>query len=254
MSTYPGHMSLDNVLKRHRILDETNPAAVALFVGQFIPLVGTAINVDQTIWHSKRGEVKGALINGGFAAFSFVADCSILGGLVLRGVNAAGSGLRSGLALVRRGQVTTLASAEAVITSGQRAGQVGTRIRIPERCFVAGTPLLTPNGHKPIEDFRPGDLILSRSDKDPNSPIRTRVVEKVFVRVGQILEVRVRRQVIGTTREHPFYVAGRGWTCAGDLKPGDKLCSHDGSTVRVESVRETGAETTVHNRMALSFP
>src|SRR5207244_1420054 len=31
-------------------------------------------------------------------------------------------------------------------------------------CFAAGMPLLTPDGARAVEDFRPGDLILSRSE------------------------------------------------------------------------------------------
>jgi hypothetical protein len=33
-------------------------------------------------------------------------------------------------------------------------------------CFVAGTPLLTPEGHKPIEDLKPGDFIQTQPDDD----------------------------------------------------------------------------------------
>jgi hypothetical protein len=32
--------------------------------------------------------------------------------------------------------------------------------------FVAGTPLLTPSGHKPIEDIKPGDMIQTQPDDD----------------------------------------------------------------------------------------
>src|SRR5262249_37572320 len=34
--------------------------------------------------------------------------------------------------------------------------------KLGQSCFTAGTPLLTPDGSKPIEQFREGDLILSR--------------------------------------------------------------------------------------------
>src|SRR5262249_14855381 len=33
-----------------------------------------------------------------------------------------------------------------------------------DACFAAGTPLLTPMGEKWVEDFKPGDLVLSRSE------------------------------------------------------------------------------------------
>ena len=44
-----------------------------------------------------------------------------------------------------------------------------------------------------------------------------------------------KRQVIETTAEHPFYVEGRGFINAGDLKAGDEVRTADGSTAAVES-------------------
>jgi hypothetical protein len=35
-------------------------------------------------------------------------------------------------------------------------------------CFAAGTPLMTPTGSKPIEQFKPGDLVLSAPEDDPD--------------------------------------------------------------------------------------
>ena len=37
-------------------------------------------------------------------------------------------------------------------------------IHYPILGFVAGTPLLTSSGHKPIEQVRPGDLIQTQPD------------------------------------------------------------------------------------------
>jgi hypothetical protein len=51
-------------------------------------------------------------------------------------------------------------------------------------CFVAGTPLLTPAGAKAIEQFRVGDLILSRAEQNPQGPVEVKVVEETFVRVA----------------------------------------------------------------------
>src|SRR5262249_46308107 len=46
-------------------------------------------------------------------------------------------------------------------------------------CFVAGTPLLTPTGKKVIEQFLPGDTILSRAESDPYGPVAAKLVEEV---------------------------------------------------------------------------
>jgi hypothetical protein len=77
-------------------------------------------------------------------------------------------------------------------------------------CFVAGMPLQTPEGEKAIELFRPGDLILSRSEYDVDGPLEAKVVEEVFVRSAPVLGLLVGGRLIGTTAEHPFYVLGQG--------------------------------------------
>ncbi len=43
----------------------------------------------------------------------------------------------------------------------------------------------------------------------------------------------------GTTAEHPFWVQGKGWTAARDLKPGHLLSSRNGQWMPVEEVFET---------------
>ncbi len=66
----------------------------------------------------------------------------------------------------------------------------------PRTCFAAGTPLLTPDGSKPIDEFKVGDLLLSAPDDDPSAPVQPRRVEEIFTRVSPLIEVRVRGQVI----------------------------------------------------------
>jgi hypothetical protein len=72
-------------------------------------------------------------------------------------------------------------------------------------------------------------------------------VEEVFQRWGVIWEVAVGEQVLRTTAEHPFWVRGRGWTAASELRVGDELRSHDGQWLAVEDVRDTGREEAVYN-------
>jgi hypothetical protein len=114
-------------------------------------------------------------------------------------------------------------------------------------CFVAGTPVLTPAGPRPIESLRAGDLVLSRAEHDPDAPLAVRRVVEAFARVGPVLDVVVEGRVIGTTGEHPFYVRGRGWQEAGALRPGDELVSHDGVPVRVRGVNDGGRSVAVYN-------
>ena len=105
----------------------------------------------------------------------------------------------------------------------------------------------TKTGEIPIENLQVGDRVLSRNEFDPNGEVDEKIVEDVFVRSAPILNVVVRGRVIRTTSEHPFWVDGKGWTAAGELKAGDQLLGADKSKLPVESVSETEDTETVYN-------
>jgi hypothetical protein len=138
-------------------------------------------------------------------------------------------------------------------------GGVPLRLTIPEyqrlslelldvtTCFVAGTPLLTPDGDKVIEAFKPGDYLLSRPDHDVNAQIELSVVEEVFVSAAAVIMLRVRGRDIWTSEEHPFYVRGEGWLTAKELQVGHELSSDDGQWVVVEKLGEAREIVPVHN-------
>jgi hypothetical protein len=54
-------------------------------------------------------------------------------------------------------------------------------------------------------------------------------------------------QEIKTTGEHPFWVAGKGWTPVEKLQPGDLLRGDDGQLYPVESVTATDSWLPVYN-------
>lgn len=114
-------------------------------------------------------------------------------------------------------------------------------------CFLAGTPVLTPDGEKPIEQLKPGDVVLSRDEASVEGPVESKLVEELFVREGVVLDLTVCGQVIHTTPEHPFYVQARGWTAAGDLQAGDLLATRDGRWLPLEAAHNTGRVETVYN-------
>jgi hypothetical protein len=88
-------------------------------------------------------------------------------------------------------------------------------------CFAAGTPVRTIEGHRPIEQLKVGDQVLAQDPKtgklgfEPilaihhNPPDRT-------VNVG--LEDG---DTLVASRFHRFWLSGRGWVMARDLKVGD---------------------------------
>jgi RHS repeat-associated protein len=133
---------------------------------------------------------------------------------------------------------------------GMLAGAFGGGLYTSRRlgsCFATGTPMRTPDGWKPIEQFRKGDLILSRAENDPDGPLEAQRVEEVFVGTARILHLHVGGHVIRTTAEHPFFAYDRGWVAAGVLRVGDWVASHDGSWTAVEDLLDTGEWETVYN-------
>jgi len=120
-------------------------------------------------------------------------------------------------------------------------------------CFAAGTELLVPKdkdgGHdyKRIEDFRPGMLIWTRNEFDPEAACVISCVEEVFTGKAKTLAVTVDSHVIRTTAAHRFYVCGKGWTQAASLASGDLFLGHDRKWSTILEVRETGEFELVYN-------
>ncbi len=204
----------------------------------YVPVLGSL----NDLIYNLENETYGAAI---FAAVNLGSDVLLVKGIVGKGfqfirVTVAERAIPSGA-----GQfVIERRAAQAALDGGAR---IQLRMIYQNSCFVTGTPLLTPTGEKPIEQFKIGDLILSRSEHDPEGPVESRVVEEVFVRTAPIMEIKVNGRVIKTTAEHPFWVRGKGWICSKDLKFGDELNSHDGKWHAVESVTNLNEVAIVYN-------
>jgi hypothetical protein len=91
-------------------------------------------------------------------------------------------------------------------------------------CFAAGTPVLTREGPRPIEEIRVGDVVLAQ---DPASgalgyhPVTTTYHNPPTPTVR--VEVQGDDEPIVATGIHRFWKAGRGWVMARDLRPGDSI-------------------------------
>ena len=114
-------------------------------------------------------------------------------------------------------------------------------------CFAAGTPIVTENGAKSIEDIKVGDFVLSRNEHSLTGELGLRRVQETFRSETELVHVYVGGQVIRTTGEHPFFVQGRGWTTASELQSGDQLATDLSSWREVERVEATGKHESVYN-------
>jgi hypothetical protein len=112
-------------------------------------------------------------------------------------------------------------------------------------CFAAGTLVRTLEGPRPIESIRAGDQVLSQSiatgalayqvvrlvHHNPPAP-----TVKLTLEGGEVLVPSV---------YHRFWLAGKGWAMARDLKAGDILRARTGRVTVVSA--EPGAVVPVYN-------
>ena len=153
-------------------------------------------------------------------------------------------------------------------------------------CFTADTPVLMADGTaKPIGQVAVGERVVSH-DPITGEDVEAEVEATHVHHDVPTLEVTTTAGTITTTSTHPFYVQGRGWTPAADLRRGDRLKTPhtaagpdpdnrtagdgtttgpgrtddtarttsadagptgDGQAVAVLTIRPTGTTATVHN-------
>ena len=102
-------------------------------------------------------------------------------------------------------------------------------------CFVAGTQVSTPAGERAIEKITVGDSVYAANPK--TGEIAIKKVSRVFKKqTCTLYHVVTSKEEIVTTDEHPFWVNGKGWVAARNLRHGDTLYSRDKGTVEIVNV------------------
>ncbi len=75
-----------------------------------------------------------------------------------------------------------------------------------------------------------------------------RVVDRIFKHAPTpILTVEIEQRAIRGTANHPYWVDGKGWTYAAQLRVGDQLLGHDGLLQRVTAIVDNGEIEPVFN-------
>jgi hypothetical protein len=127
-------------------------------------------------------------------------------------------------------------------------------------CFVAGTlvhmasedePDLRGETVKPIESVAAGDIVWAWSEDEHTLVRRTvtrlfRHSDKPVLEIGCIVGNGA-VQTITATPEHPFWIEGRGWVGANELRAGDVLKVIDVGSAHVARVVDTGGKADVYN-------
>ena len=102
-------------------------------------------------------------------------------------------------------------------------------------CFVAGTKVLTETGLINIEDVKAGMKVYSYNEE--TKVVELKEVKQTFITnvVKDRVKVTVNGEVIESTSKHQFFVVGKGWTAANELRVGDILLNSENEEVIVEA-------------------
>ena len=186
------------------------------------------------------GQITGTVVSMalGFGSPCGLATASQVGYRGLQAIQGVGGVINA---------AENLADGKPLAAALDAFGVMGNVASFLKACFVAGTPIRTPEGSKAIEELKIGDLVLAKDEYNPEGPVTAKAVLQTFVRTSPTLNVHARGFVIGTTAEHPFFVRGKGWVEAHYLEKGDEFQTSDGRRVPCDGIADSGRIETVYN-------
>ena len=111
-------------------------------------------------------------------------------------------------------------------------------------CFVAGTPILMEDGYKAIETVKAGDKVYAANEE--TGEVSVKEVVRTFVNeTNELVHLQIGDNELITTRGHPFFIYGKGFEYAGNLRAGDILVNVNGEKVVLELVQHEILEAPV---------
>ena len=113
-------------------------------------------------------------------------------------------------------------------------------------CFTKGTLVHTPKGLIKIEEIKSNDNVYSYNLVGDSIAIDT-VVNILNRYTDHIYKIKAGNEIIEVTAEHPFYVVGKEWVKAKDLKQGDKLKTDSKSSLVISDISFSEVEVMVYN-------
>ncbi len=235
----------------NRVVTAVVPAAVE-FVQGFINGIWSQI---EDVWElvTNPEETLAGLIELGKAFYhDFAGTVATLGSIINQNINQDVSDLE-GCGPYDKGRIIgSYVSGGAVVkltvklgryrdltrAASETRAELARERNVPEEVicassFAAGTRVWTPTGLKSIEDIEVGNQVLSRNEFHYFDS--TEAVTHLYSRQAKrYLELQTERLLLRVTEEHPFWVQGKGWVSATELKAYDIVATATGDEVVLE--------------------
>ena len=111
-------------------------------------------------------------------------------------------------------------------------------------CFVAGTLVLMEDGYKAIETVEAGDMVYAADERTGEVSIK-KVVRTFANETDELIHLQIGDSEVVTTPGHPFFIYGKGFEFAGNLRAGDILVNVNGEQVVLEFIQHEILESPV---------
>jgi hypothetical protein len=110
---------------------------------------------------------------------------------------------------------------------------------ITQECLPAGTKIWTASGKIDIDRLKPGDTVLTQNIK--TGELVYKPVLRTTVRPPEkLLTIQHENEVIRSTDGHPFWIVGKGWTKASEIKPGMQIHTYNRPSTVIEVKPDEG--------------
>ena len=124
-------------------------------------------------------------------------------------------------------------------------------------CFVAGTPVLTDQGLRPIEELGVDDLVLAKDVTTGEQSFKP--IIDLIRRHGRVIwEVTVKgvngeAETFRTTDDHPWWVGGSVWVATDKLQSGMAVEDEEGKSFTIAEVIKTEDREPTYNLTVADF-
>ena len=130
-------------------------------------------------------------------------------------------------------------------------GDMKYRGTIQMSCLVAGTPIQTSTGLRPVQSIQIGDLVLSQNVESGELSLRP-VIGTTLRPPQPIYCIKTEEGDIRATGGHRWWVAGKGWVMSDHLEP-DMLLHNAQGTTKIVAIEEEPDPQPTHNLIVDGF-